>query len=507
MSPRLLSFARASPSLPGLPVSIPPSRSLSRHVPARMSASASSDAAPRAKHDVVVVGNGPVGSAVARHIAEAGKSVLVLDGGDTLTSASDDAGRIVRPLDAEGRERWTEWNVESITAFPSIERRSGIEFFRECGSLACGTPAFVEKPKQRLTEANVPFVSHASGGDVERAFPFLSVPKTHVAVSDAVGGFVHPGKMIQAQNAIMTDTTGDSADTATRRWKTCGVVRDSAVGVDERSEARSLERGGTDGGSPLAVRTKKGATYEADAVVLAGGAYTRWLASASGLLRSPRNTDVPLTSSDTCPSPKETRRSGVGAVRNSRRTVLLAEVTEATARGALRDMPTVKYQFAPAAVTGDDQKQQENAHSRNEAMSVYVLPPILYPGPDPPRGWYVKIGGGANDFFDDSAAGTARVVEDLDAWMRSDGDEAVADLLHDVLLAFMPAVNFVSLVSKPCVTTCTDDGELQCDALGAAARVFAVSGCQGKAAGPADAIGRSVAKAVVEAISNRDSGG
>ena len=45
--------------------------------------------------------------------------------------------------------------------------------------------------------------------------------------------------------------------------------------------------------------------------------------------------------------------------------------------------------------------------------------------------------------------------------MRSDGDEAVADLLHDVLLALMPAVNFVSLVSKPCVTTCTDDGELQ----------------------------------------------
>ena len=182
---------------------------------------ASSDAAPRARHDVVVVGNGPVGSAVARHIAEAGKSVLVLDGGDTLTSASDDAGRIVRPLDAEGRERWTEWNVESIAAFPSIERRSGIEFFRECGSLACGTPAFVEKPKQRLTEANVPFVSHASGGDVERAFPFLSVPKTHVAVSDAIGGFVHPGKMIQAQNAIMTDTTGDSADTAARSRKTC----------------------------------------------------------------------------------------------------------------------------------------------------------------------------------------------------------------------------------------------------------------------------------------------
>ena len=119
--------------------------------------------------------------------------------------------------------------------------------------------------------------------------------------------------------------------------------------------------------------------------------------------------------------------------------------------------------------------------------------------PNPPRGWYIKIGGGANDFFDDSAAGTESVVEDLDAWMRSDGDEAVADALYDVLVALMPTVNFLSLVSKPCVTTCTDDGELQCDALGGG-RVFAVSGCQGKAAGPADAIGREVAEAVVKAM-------
>ena len=31
-------------------------------------------------HDVVVVGNGPIGSAVARHVAETGASVLVVDG-------------------------------------------------------------------------------------------------------------------------------------------------------------------------------------------------------------------------------------------------------------------------------------------------------------------------------------------------------------------------------------------------------------------------------------------
>ena len=476
-----------------------------------MSPRASSDAAPRAKHDVVVVGNGPIGSAVARHIAEAGKSVLVLDGGDTLTSASDDVGRIVRPLDAEGRETWTEWNVRSIDAFPSIERRSGVEFFRKCGSLACGTPAFVEKPRQLLKRAGVAFESHARGADVERAFPFLRVPETHVAVSDAVGGFVDPGKMIQAQNAIMTGAAPSCGNVTETEKKTegrhskCAIVRDSAVRVDE-PRAPAGARGGVAG--PAAVRTKKGETYEADAVVLAGGAYTRWLATASGLLpaTSADAEALRLYSASPANPPGNARRelkSGVGTVRNSRRTVLLAEVTEAAARGALRDMPTVKYQFASGAEatraeTGTHPGVRENSHSRNEAMSVYVLPPILYPGPDPPRGWYVKIGGGANDFFDDSAAGTKSVVEDLDAWMRSDGDEAVADALHDVLVSLMPTVNFLSLVSKPCVTTCTDDGELQCDALGGG-RVFAVSGCQGKAAGPADAIGRAVAEAVVKA--------
>ena len=69
----------------------------------------------------------------------------------------------------------------------------------------------------------------------------------------------------------------------------------------------------------------------------------------------------------------------MGSIRLSRRTVLLAEVTEARPRRA-GDMPTVKYQFSPAAEGDDRARGQENAHSRNEAMSVYVLPPIEYPG-------------------------------------------------------------------------------------------------------------------------------
>ena len=87
----------------------------------------------------------------------------------------------------------------------------------------------------------------------------------------------------------------------------------------------------------------------------------------------------------------------------------------------------------------------------------------------PAARWYVKVGGGPNDFFERSRWN--ETVGDLEAWMSSEGDEKIADKLHDVLLALMPRTNFLSLVPKPCVTTCTDDGELQCEALGGAVQV------------------------------------
>jgi sarcosine oxidase len=453
--------------------------------------SISSDSAPPSstKHDVVVVGNGPIGSAIARHVAETGRSVLVLDGRDTLTSASDDMGRIVRPLDAEGRRGWTQWNIESIEAFPEMERKSGVRFFRRCGSLACGTEAFVREPRRRLSEAGVVFQTHDSGEDVCEKFPYLSVPRTHVGVSDGLGGFVDPQKMIRAQNALMAAAAGE-------RSRASGISLDAAIGIDGSNEK----------GAPVTVRTRRGATLVADFVILAGGAYTRWLAETSGLL------DFRGEQKQTRPASRTTwssSRSGVRSIRNSRRTVLLAEVTETEALGALRDMPCVKYEFADssarAAESSDDASRaaiRKSRHSRNEAVSVYVLPPILYPGPDPPRGWYVKIGGGANDFFREDQ--TEDAEKELETWMRGEGDETVADTLHDVLLSLMPFTNFLSVISEPCVTTCTDDGELQCDVLGVQGNVAAVSGCQGKAAGPADAIGRAV---VAELLPRRDDGG
>ena len=230
------------------------------------------------------------------------------------------------------------------------------------------------------------------------------------------------------------------------------VTLETATGVSVVAE----EAGGG-GGSVVA--TKQSGSYRGRVVVLAGGSYTAWLAAASGLtsIGPPPAADAPASSAAAAAAAAAVvtpnARSGVGSIRLSRRTVLLAEVTEAEAIGTLAGMPTVKYQFAPPPPTQSDASSSDsgsaaaagagggggNSHSRNEAMSVYVLPPIKYPGPDPPPGWYVKIGGGANDFFERNR--WEETVRDVEAWMKSEGDEAVADRLHDVLLVGLYKLN------------------------------------------------------------------
>jgi len=136
----------------------------------------------------------------------------VIDGSGSLTSASDDLGRIVRPLDAEGRKSWTDLNVASLNAFKNIELASGVKFFHKSGSLACGTPPFVAKPAALLTEAGVPFEALASGDAVTARFPYLDVPATHAAA----GGLLRTGTPLMLNLLLPLRASGGVWRTSTR---------------------------------------------------------------------------------------------------------------------------------------------------------------------------------------------------------------------------------------------------------------------------------------------------
>jgi sarcosine oxidase len=195
-----------------------------------------------------------------------------------------------------------------------------------------------------------------------------------------------------------------------------------------------------------------------------------------------------------------------GDVKIARRTVVLAEVLESEVRGALATMPTMKYEVPRAVLDAARVRAASGGgsdHSANEAKSVYVLPPIYYPGPDPAPGWYVKIGGGPLDYFDKSDPSWVRTERELAAWMSSDGDDVVADQLVEILLHMFPSTNFQSFASKACAYSTSDDGSLKIQTLGRGENVIAVGACQGKGAGPSDAIGADVAARALLALDAR----
>ena len=95
-----------------------------------------------APYDLVVVGRGLVGSAAARHAAEAGHRVAIV--GPTERSQPEvgvygchnDEGRITRRLDVD--PTWAALASRSMDRYADIEARSGIRFHDAVGCLAVG---------------------------------------------------------------------------------------------------------------------------------------------------------------------------------------------------------------------------------------------------------------------------------------------------------------------------------------------------------------------------------
>ena len=448
--------------------------------------------------DVVVIGNGPIGAAVGLHVSKnvkRKKKMLILDSGQaSVSSGSDDLGRIVRPLDAEGRDEWTQLNIDSIRSFDEIQKKSKIEFFEKKGSLSIGSPAFVSRPASLLEAKGIEHEVLRGKKEMCEKFEYLSretIPEEYVAVSDRVGGYVSPHKMRAAFNRLAVENNDETV-----------------VCVQTGEEILAMEDDGR-----VKVKTTDGNEYVAnEKVIVACGYYTQPLLHRSKI-------DM----------------ENLEDVKISKRTIILAKVSEEDAKGRFRGMPTIKYEL-PEDVrsqnisTGTSIDGASSDQSKNEAKSVYILPPIWYPGPVPSPGYYMKIGGGPNDFmtlskaviFEEKKSNSNendRVVkektpiemrkeldsvwedhrkatyedqkEDIESWMCSDGDPAIVPQLKTALLHVFPDVQFESFETKACATTCTSNGSMKIESY-LDGKVCAVTGCNGKAAGPAWAIAREV---------------
>lgn len=278
---------------------------------------------------VLVVGNGLIGAAAGRHLAELGHEVAIVgppepadpSTHDGVFASHYDQGRLVSGFAHD--PLWAALGRRSIPAYDALTAATGIEILHRVGRVSAyrlsddgrarmRTWASTQDPTGELLRF------HPAGDDGwRRAAPMLEVPTTFdVLVERGDAGYLNPRALIGAQN---------------RQAAIAGaaLVEDRVVSIDAH-------------GDGVTVVTAGGAVRSADRVVVAAGAF----ANAPGLLPEP----LPL--------------------RWKTETTLWADVSAAAAR-RLAGMPAVAYDVDDPGV--DD---------------VYLAPPIVYPDGVP----RIKIG-------------------------------------------------------------------------------------------------------------------
>ncbi len=221
--------------------------------------------------DTIVIGNGLIGSAAARHLAQWGRAVVVIGPGEPPDQTSHtgvfashyDQGRLCGRSSAD--PVWGAINRLAVDAYPDLEARSGIDFHRGVGWLRAARLSDAERDALRRwigraeREHGITVTHHEPGDRSWRAAaPMLDYPTTHdIIIEPPPAGYLNPRQLLAAQNAI---ARANGATVVDRRV------------VDVRS--------GADG---VTVTTDDGTSIEADRVLVTCGAFT----NADGLLPEP----------------------------------------------------------------------------------------------------------------------------------------------------------------------------------------------------------------------------
>ncbi|MGA0236965.1 MAG: NAD(P)/FAD-dependent oxidoreductase [Acidimicrobiales bacterium] len=266
--------------------------------------------------DVGVIGRGLFGSAAARHLAEAGCSVVAVGptvpGGDAdIYSSHDDEARLTRRLDRD--ERWAPFTARAVDAYRSLEERSGIEFYRPVGALFASRPEVDGKHGVSMAflrdHGRPEHYWPAGEAGWKQWWPRLDFPATHeVALDPAPAGYIRPKRLIAAQE-VLTQRCGGR------------LVDDVATVLETRF------------GGGYRIETFTGSTYDVAQVVVATGAFANTF--------------------DIVPAPVDT------TVKTE--IIILGEVSEGDAV-ELGEYPTVLHQIDPDGI--DD---------------IYMTPPLQFP--------------------------------------------------------------------------------------------------------------------------------
>ena len=269
----------------------------------------------------IVIGNGLVGSAAGRYLAQWGHNVAIIGPGEPADHATHqgvfsshyDQGRLCRKASRD--PVWHPVALQAINNYAMLEAESGIPFHGSVGRVHAARLSDADRRElldwieEASQEHDIEFQYFVAGDrSWKKLFPMLDFPEDFdLFYEPGPAGYVNPRQMLAAQNAIAQKAGGT-------------VIAQRVVQVDPTADG-------------VSVTTEDGQTYSADKVLIACGAFTNF----SNLLPEP----IPL--------------------RFKTESMVWGTVSDETAE-QLKHMPGVGYDIVDAEV--DD---------------CYMAPPLLYP--------------------------------------------------------------------------------------------------------------------------------
>jgi sarcosine oxidase len=165
--------------------------------------------------EVAVVGRGLIGSAAARHLAEAGHSVALIGPGEPADYASStgpfashyDEGRITRMIDPD--PAWSHLAIRSIARYGDIEQRSGIGFHSGTGLVYSGADPHADLA--HALELNID-AREVTAAEVAERFGIDMSSAGAIILEAAPAGHINPRRMIAAQSRLTASAGGTVID-------------------------------------------------------------------------------------------------------------------------------------------------------------------------------------------------------------------------------------------------------------------------------------------------------